>query len=124
MNLAEANNYAKKMLSNHWVKWIRGGSAPANTATEKKTNVINSSLNPKHCASCLNMNGVVSSRRRVPGYVFTTIVIAIMKTSGYRILKQYALFKNSRITYSMKEMTKGKRQCLNHGGIQSLIHIA
>ena len=66
MNLAEANNYAKKMLSNQWVKWIHRGSAPANTATEKNINVINSSINPKHCASCLNMNGCYFVKDKSP----------------------------------------------------------
>ena len=66
MNLAEANNYAKKTLSNQWVKWIHGGSAPANTATEKKMNVITSALNPKHCAGCLNMNGCCFVKEKSP----------------------------------------------------------
>ena len=66
MNLAEASNAAKKMLGNQWVKWIHGGSAPANTATEKKMNVINSSINPKHCASCLNMNGCCFVKDKSP----------------------------------------------------------
>ena len=66
MNLAEANKLAKKTLSNQWVKWIHRGSAPANTATEKNVNVINSSINPKHCASCLNMNGCYFVKDKSP----------------------------------------------------------
>ncbi len=66
MNLAEASNVAKKTLSNQWVKWIHKGSAPANTATEKKMNVINSTINPKHCASCLNMNGCYFVKDKSP----------------------------------------------------------
>ena len=66
MNLTEASNVAKKTLSNQWVKWIHRGSAPANTATEKNVNVINSSINPKHCASCLNMNGCYFVKDKSP----------------------------------------------------------
>ena len=66
MNLAEASNLAKKTLSNQWVKWIHRGSAPANTATEKNMNVINSTINPKHCASCLNMNGCCFVKDKSP----------------------------------------------------------
>ena len=66
MNLAEASNLAKKTLSNQWVKWIHRGSAPANTATEKNMNVINSTINPKHCAGCLNMNGCCFVKDKSP----------------------------------------------------------
>ena len=66
MNLAEASNLAKKTLSNQWVKWIHRGSAPANTAAEKNRNVIASSINPKHCASCLNMNGCCFVKDKSP----------------------------------------------------------
>ncbi|MBP5245621.1 MAG: hypothetical protein J6036_04115 [Clostridia bacterium] len=66
MNLAEASNLAKKTLSNQWVKWIHRGSAPANTATEKNINVIASSINPKHCASCLNINGCCFVKDKSP----------------------------------------------------------
>ncbi len=66
MNLTEASNVAKKTLSNQWVKWIHRGSAPANTATEKNMNVIASSINPKHCASCLNMNGCCFVKDKSP----------------------------------------------------------
>ena len=66
MNLAEASNLAKKTLSNQWVKWIHRGSTPANTATEKNMNVIASSINPNHCASCLNMNGCCFVKDKSP----------------------------------------------------------
>lgn len=66
MNLAEASNLAKKTLSNQWVKWIHRGSVPANTATEKNINVIASSINPKHCANCLNMNGCCFVKDKSP----------------------------------------------------------
>lgn len=66
MNLAEASNLAKKTLDSQWVKWIHRGSAPAHTATEKNMNVINSSINPKHCACCLNMNGCYFVKDKSP----------------------------------------------------------
>ncbi len=66
MNLVEASKLAKKMLGKQWVKWIHRGSEPANTATEKNINVINSSINPKHCASCLNMNGCYFVKDKSP----------------------------------------------------------
>ena len=66
MNLAEANTYAQKILGSQWVKWIHHGSAPARTATEKKMNVIKSAIFPKHCASCLNMNGCCFIKDKSP----------------------------------------------------------
>ena len=57
MELSQANDYVKKMLSCKWVKWIHPGSEPAETSVAKRGNVDNALLNSKYCASCLNMNG-------------------------------------------------------------------
>ena len=57
MELSQANDYVKKMLSCEWVKWIHPGSMPAKTAAERKNYAENPAVNTRHCASCLNMNG-------------------------------------------------------------------
>ena len=55
-NLKEANEYAKKLFSSSWVKWIHSGSKPAETSAEKSENVLKGETS-KHCAICLNLNG-------------------------------------------------------------------
>ena len=57
IELSQANDYVKKMLSCEWVKWIHPGSMPAKTAAERKNYAENPAVNTRHCASCLNMNG-------------------------------------------------------------------
>ncbi len=56
MNLQQANNYAKKLFSISWIKWVHQGSKPAESSAEKSVNVIKG-VTTKHCAMCLNLNG-------------------------------------------------------------------
>ncbi len=56
MNLQQANNYAKKLFSISWIKWVHQGSKPAESSAEKSANVIKG-VTTKHCAMCLNLNG-------------------------------------------------------------------
>lgn len=66
MELSQANDYVKKMLSCEWVKQIHPGSIPAKTVTERKNYAENPAVNTRHCARCLNMNGCCFVKGKCP----------------------------------------------------------
>ena len=42
--LQEANQQARRYLSNKWVKWVHNGSKPSYTSAEKNINAVIGSL--------------------------------------------------------------------------------
>lgn len=65
MNLQDANEYAEKLFSTKWVKWVHEGTKPADSNAEKSANVLRGSLS-KHCAICLNLNGCCFAAEKRP----------------------------------------------------------
>ncbi len=56
LDIKRINDYARKMFSTNWVKWVHEGTKPADTSAEKSANALIGALS-KHCAMCLNLNG-------------------------------------------------------------------
>ena len=65
INLQEASNYAKRLMSTNWIKWVHEGSAPAETSSEKAKNVLIGAIS-NHCAMCLNLNGCCFVKEKCP----------------------------------------------------------
>lgn len=65
MNLRKANEYARKLFSTNWVKWVHEKTQPAESNAEKSTNVIKGTFS-KHCAMCLNLNGCCFVANKCP----------------------------------------------------------
>ena len=95
--LQEANQQARRYLSNKWVKWVHNGSKPSYTSAEKNINAVIGSLG-KHCAICLNLNGccfIIDKKPILPAHqnchcvyqnisaISATAVCPIEKFTGY-----------------------------------------
>lgn len=65
ININKAKELTKKLFNTKWVKWVHEGTKPAETSTEKSTNVIKEALS-KHCAVCLNINGCCFVKDKCP----------------------------------------------------------
>lgn len=52
----EVSEYAKKLFSTNWLKWVHGDTKPAEHNAEKSANVLIGTIS-KQCAICLNLNG-------------------------------------------------------------------
>ena len=65
INLEEANDYTKQLFSVNWVQWIHEGTKPAETSSEKNTNILTSMVT-NHCAICLNLNGCYFTKEKCP----------------------------------------------------------
>lgn len=65
LDLKRINDYARKMFSTNWVKWVHEGTKPADTSAEKNANVLIGTLS-KHCAMCLNLNGCCFVEEKCP----------------------------------------------------------
>ena len=64
-DLKRINDYARKMFSTNWVKWVHEGTKPADSSTEKSANALIGALS-KHCAMCLNLNGCCFVKEKCP----------------------------------------------------------
>lgn len=95
LNLDDAKDYAMKMFSTNWVKWIHEGTKPAETVSEKASNAT---IISAHCPICLNLNGCCFTVDKCPQmplhpkchcytivipYVQPKVVCAIEKFSKY-----------------------------------------
>ena len=65
LDLKRINDYARKMFSTNWVKWVHEGTKPADTRAEKSANALIGALS-KHCAMCLNLNGCCFVKEKCP----------------------------------------------------------
>ena len=66
MNLEESKNLIFKIFNSTWVKWMHEGTNPAKNNIEKSINSLTATINPKHCAKCLNLNGCCFTKEKAP----------------------------------------------------------
>ena len=66
MNLEESKKIVYQIFNSSWVKWVHKGTTFAKSNLEKTRNTFVATINPKHCAKCLNLNGCCFIKEKLP----------------------------------------------------------